>query len=83
MASVAASTLMDGPGAEGFAGDWSTVPAIVRGVANVAPILNRGARSIERDLALGRMRPAARKRVGGEPWSWSKTALRRHVEEGA
>ena len=74
---------MDGTGAGIFSGDWSTVPAIVRGVANVAPILNRGARSIERDLSLGRMRPTPRRREAGEPWAWSKSALRRHVEEGA
>mgnify|MGYP000532384659 FL=1 len=79
---MSASPDRDGTGAAVFAGDWSTVPAIVRGVANVAPILNRGARSIERDLALGRMRPAPRRRAGLEPWAWSKSALRRHVEEG-
>lgn len=81
MAAPESLVRIDGPAAEIFSGDWETVPAVVRGVAAVARILNRSTRAIEADLALGRMRPAPRPReTPRSPWSWSKTALRAHVD---
>jgi len=59
---------------------WDDVPLVVVGVSAVAPLLGLSVSTIERRLADGTMTPPPLPRTGREPWRWSKTKLRAHVD---